>query len=133
MSTLATSTRIAPPSRGLTNADWDHPDVFADRAAVVAAFAAWVRGFDGGGESPLLVANVGDAGVREVLAVLRDWPGRLVVVAVVEEPGGSPGRLHRPASRRTPRPPGQRGRSWLAGSTEGEGSLEIRGLSPAPP
>ncbi len=73
-----------PVVGGLTNADWDHPDVFADRAAVVAAFVAWVRGFDGGGERPVLVANVGDAGVREVLVELRDWPGRLLVVQVVD-------------------------------------------------
>ncbi len=73
-----------PAVGGLTNADWDHPDVFADRAAVVAVFAAWVRRFDGGGEAPALVANVGDAGVREVLAYLRDWPGRLLVVRLAE-------------------------------------------------
>jgi UDP-N-acetylmuramate--alanine ligase len=73
-----------PVIGGLTNADWDHPDVFPDRAAVVATFAAWVRAFDGGGEPPLLVANVADAGVREVLAELRDWEGRLVVVLVTD-------------------------------------------------
>ena len=28
----------------LTSAEWDHPDVFADRAAVLAAFEAWLRG-----------------------------------------------------------------------------------------
>ena len=27
----------------LTSAEWDHPDVFADRAAVLAAFEAWIR------------------------------------------------------------------------------------------
>ena len=27
----------------VTSAEWDHPDVFADRAAVVAAFDGWVR------------------------------------------------------------------------------------------
>ncbi len=67
----------------LTNADWDHPDVFPDRAAVVAAFGAWIRRFDGDGEDPVLVANAGDPGVREVLAGLRDWSGRLVAVRVV--------------------------------------------------
>jgi len=119
-----------PAIGGLTNADWDHPDVFADRAAVVAAFAAWVRGFDGGGESPLLVANVGDAGVLEVLAALHDWPGRLVVVRVTEDPedpeavrsslldahmtgAGSPRAIVA---------------HWRHGA--GEGSLEILGLEP---
>ena len=27
----------------LTSAEWDHPDVFADRAAVLAAFERWIR------------------------------------------------------------------------------------------
>ncbi len=31
----------------LLNADWDHPDVFADRAAVVATFEDWIRRFRG--------------------------------------------------------------------------------------
>ena len=34
----------------LTSAEWDHPDVFADREAVLAAFEAWIRrmaGVDG--------------------------------------------------------------------------------------
>jgi UDP-N-acetylmuramate--alanine ligase len=74
-----------PVIGGLTNADWDHPDVFPDRAAVVAAFAGWVRDFDGGGESPILVANVGDVGVRHVVAALRTWEGRLIAVQVVED------------------------------------------------
>jgi UDP-N-acetylmuramate--alanine ligase len=75
-----------PVIGGLTNVDWDHPDVFIDRAAVVSAFTAWVRDFDGAGEAPVLVVNVGDFGAREVLAGLQDWPGRLLVVAVVEGP-----------------------------------------------
>lgn len=57
----------------LTNVDWDHPDVFADRPDVVAAFAAWLDGAAAGREErdPLvLVANVADAGVREVLETL---------------------------------------------------------------
>ena len=33
----------------LTNADWDHPDVFRDRAAVVAAFVAWIVPSTGAG------------------------------------------------------------------------------------
>jgi UDP-N-acetylmuramate--alanine ligase len=73
-----------PAVGGLTNADWDHPDVFADRAAVVGAFAGWVRRFDGGGQTPVLVANVGDAGSCDVLVELRGWPGLLVVVRVLE-------------------------------------------------
>jgi UDP-N-acetylmuramate--alanine ligase len=72
------------------NADWDHPDVFADRAAVVDAFERWVRRFDGGGEAPVLAANVGDLGVRELVARLPDWPGRLVAFEVVLEGATDP-------------------------------------------
>ncbi len=73
----------------LLNADWDHPDVFADRAAVVATFEGWIRRFrgavagDGGSTAPMLVANAGDAGVRELLPRLSDWPGRLVAFEVI--------------------------------------------------
>ena len=122
-----------PEVGGLTNADWDHPDVFADRAAVVAVFAAWVRSFDGGGEAPVLVANVGDAGVREVLADLRGWPGRLLVVAIVEDredPGAvctSLQRMHVTATG----PAQALAARWS--HTAGEGSLEIVGLDPRAP
>jgi UDP-N-acetylmuramate--alanine ligase len=69
----------------LLNADWDHPDVFASRADVVTAFATWIRAFDGRGAVPTLVANAADEGVREVLGLLRDWAGRLVVTTVTED------------------------------------------------
>jgi UDP-N-acetylmuramate--alanine ligase len=68
----------------LLNAEWDHPDVFADEAAVQDAFEAWIRamvaGTDGG--PPTLVANVGDAGAARVVERLGDWPGRVVRVAL---------------------------------------------------
>lgn len=53
----------------LTGAEWDHPDVFADRAAVEAAFATWLRRATDGAR---VVANVGDAGAAAVLDRLRD-------------------------------------------------------------
>lgn len=67
----------------LTSIEWDHPDVFADLDAVVAAFRAWIQamgaGWDNrGGASlpgrsrPVLVANVGDAGVRALIASLGE-------------------------------------------------------------
>jgi len=74
----------------LTSAEWDHPDVFADRAAVLAAFETWIRrmaGVDGpagAGSPPVLVANVGDEGVAELVARLTDWPGRLVATALAD-------------------------------------------------
>ncbi|MGH2468226.1 MAG: glutamate ligase domain-containing protein, partial [Candidatus Limnocylindrales bacterium] len=68
----------------LLNADWDHPDVFADRAAVVDAFAGWIRRFAPAGEEPpTLVANAGDAGVAALLPRLTDWPGRILAFHVL--------------------------------------------------
>ncbi len=114
----------------LTNADWDHPDVFPDRAAVVAAFVAWISAFDGGGVDPVLIANAGDAGVREVLAALRDWPGRLVAVQVVsqdEDPAAAVAALARAHAT------GRGAATAIVGSwrtsPSGEGSLSIVGLT----
>jgi UDP-N-acetylmuramate--alanine ligase len=76
----------------LLNADWDHPDVFADRGAVVATFERWIRRFDGGGEEPVLAVDAGDTGAAEVLARLADWEGRVIAFRVIgagdgEDPG----------------------------------------------
>jgi UDP-N-acetylmuramate--alanine ligase len=70
----------------VTSAEWDHPDVFADRAAVVAAFDGWVRRSRGDGEPPTLVANVADPGVAELVSGLRDWEGRVLATAIVDAP-----------------------------------------------
>jgi UDP-N-acetylmuramate--alanine ligase len=48
----------------LTSVEWDHPDVFADDAAVHEAFARWLEGIRDGGT---IVANVADAGVAAVI------------------------------------------------------------------
>lgn len=118
-----------PAIGALLNADWDHPDVFADRAAVVATFAAWIRSFDGGGESPMLAANVGDRGVRETLATLATWPGRLVAVAVVDAPTDPEVERRRLAARH---PTGGGPSTAIVGRYEpgpaGEGRLAIAGL-----
>ncbi len=74
----------------ITSAEWDHPDVFADRAAVIAAFEVWLRqGTDadpGLGQigSPVAVINVADAGAAELATALHDWPGSIVATAVIE-------------------------------------------------
>ena len=72
----------------LTSAEWDHPDVFADRAAVIAAFDAWLRRARpaADGTPPVLVANIADDGVAELVSGLAAWPGRVVATAVVDVP-----------------------------------------------
>ncbi len=75
----------------LTSAEWDHPDVFVDRAAVVDCFAAWLEGAARTVARPVLVANVGDPGVVEVVERLESesWPGRILRTWL--EPGSGAG------------------------------------------
>ncbi|HSH22303.1 MAG TPA: cyanophycin synthetase, partial [Candidatus Caenarcaniphilales bacterium] len=68
----------------LLNAEWDHPDVFADEQAVLDAFEGWLRRAAEGGRTPALVANVGDPGVARLVHQLADWPGSLLTVALGE-------------------------------------------------
>ena len=69
----------------LLNAEWDHPDVFADEEAVLSAFEAWIRRAPAGAT---LVADTTGAGVRRIVERLRlDWHGA-VVDAPAEIPEG---------------------------------------------
>jgi UDP-N-acetylmuramate--alanine ligase len=71
----------------VTSVEWDHPDVFANREAVVVAFERWIRRSRATrGKRPTLVANVGDQGVAEVVTRLADWDGDVVAVALGERP-----------------------------------------------
>ena len=66
----------------LTTADWDHPDVFPDRDAVIGAFADWLGRADG---AATIVANLDDAGVVDVIGRLQrqvDRPGSVIGVSV---------------------------------------------------
>ena len=58
----------------LTSAEWDHPDVFADQAAVVDTFEAWLR------RAPTWRARSSPTsatpGVEAILDRLADWPVR---------------------------------------------------------
>ena len=65
----------------LTGAEWDHPDVFADRSAVIDAFESWLRRMPG---QATIVANVGDPGAEAVVARLRDTTVRVLAYAVVD-------------------------------------------------
>jgi UDP-N-acetylmuramate--alanine ligase len=94
----------------LTSAEWDHPDVFADRGAVVDSFAAWIERAGRSRSSPVLVANMGDAGVVEVVRRLAGWPGRLVCVSLRGAGVGLPDADSLAAIR---------------GLTDAQGSLEV--------
>jgi UDP-N-acetylmuramate--alanine ligase len=71
----------------LTSAEWDHPDVFPDEAAVLDVFDAWVRRMlpgPTGAAPPVLVANVGNPGVESVAGRFADWRGQIDAVAVAD-------------------------------------------------
>ncbi len=82
----------------LTSAEWDHPDVFEDRAAVLVAFEAWIRAsapvVTALGRTPVLVANVADDGVAEICGRLADWPGRLLATRIVDAAGHDAPKAH---------------------------------------
>ena len=75
----------------LTSLEWDHPDVFGDLDAVSSAVEGWIRAAAVGDRRPVLIANAGDPNVAALCHRLRlDWPGDLVITAVVD---ASPQRL----------------------------------------
>ena len=65
-----------PSVIALLNAEWDHPDVFADEAAVLDAFEDWIRRAG----SATLIANIADRGAAMVVERLASWPGTIVRV-----------------------------------------------------
>jgi UDP-N-acetylmuramate--alanine ligase len=67
----------------LTNVEWDHPDVFADRAAVMDAFTDWLlRPMDT--PAPAIVVNVGDPGAAAVAERLAPSPGHVIATALID-------------------------------------------------
>ena len=64
----------------LTSVEWDHPDVFADDAAVRDVFVRWLKG------ARAIVANVGDAGAAAVVTS-RDLRGKPVVTVALDGTG----------------------------------------------
>jgi UDP-N-acetylmuramate-alanine ligase len=112
----------------LTSAEWDHPDVFADAAAVQDAFARWLRRLPDGSA---IVANVADVGVAAVVDALRDRATALTAVALTDtDPrrgGHVRGLAQRYATAAGPATP-------LLGrivASEPEGTvLELHGLDP---
>ena len=66
----------------LTNIEWDHPDVFADRAAVIDAFGTWLSRVP----EATLVASLSSLGVEELVRRLVDRAGPVIGVGL-EGPG----------------------------------------------
>jgi UDP-N-acetylmuramate--alanine ligase len=58
----------------LLNAEWDHPDVFADERAVLDAFAAWVERVPGA----TLVYNAADRGSHSIARRLHGRQGPVI-------------------------------------------------------
>ena len=78
-----------PSIVALTTIEWDHPDVFADRGAVLGAFATWLAR----APEATIVANVGDPGVRDLLDRLEGRPARLVTTALGDGEADITGRI----------------------------------------
>lgn len=76
----------------ITGAEWDHPDVFADGAAVEAAFVGWLRRAPAGGVSAI---NVGDPGGASVAAALADSDRRIIATTLVDAALDLPNRPSR--------------------------------------
>jgi len=75
-----------PAGAIVTNVEMDHPDYFADAAAVMDSFERFVRGMrpDPAVGGRLLLIGADDPGARALAARLGDWDGRLVTFG----PGG---------------------------------------------
>ncbi len=112
----------------LTGAEWDHPDVFADAAAVEATFAAWLRHLPDGAT---LVANVADGGAGSVVTQLLDRAIRVVGYGLIDaSPVG--GGFHRGIAERFATSAGP-ARALLGRILRAEAAgtvLEIHGLDP---
>jgi UDP-N-acetylmuramate--alanine ligase len=115
-----------PDVIALTTIEWDHPDVFADRAAVVRSIGAWIMK----APNATLVANLDDPGIVELVDVLeaaRGWHGRLVGVSVAGRASagrvaGGPAALSLDA----------RIEGSIGERSAEETVLDITGLGPAP-
>ncbi len=113
----------------VTSAEWDHPDVFADQAAVGRALEAWLR------RAPIgatLVANVGEPGVEAVAARLGDWPGSIVAYALVDQAPQRLGGYARAIAERyaTAAGPASALLGRVTASDPDSTTVEIHGLDP---
>jgi UDP-N-acetylmuramate--alanine ligase len=113
----------------VTSAEWDHPDVFADRDAVVAAFAGWLRQMEPGGT---VVANVGDPGVAALVGRLSDTDRGLLAVALVDQAPQRLGGYARAIAEqyRTSAGPARVILGRIAALDAASTTLELHGLDP---
>ncbi|MBF6604383.1 MAG: hypothetical protein IVW53_02200 [Chloroflexi bacterium] len=122
----------------LTNADWDHPDVFADRDAVIETYVDWLAaaalGGDGprDGPPPVLVANVADRGAELVVGRMAGWPGTVIATALLDGASAPrPGLLRGMADQYTTGGGPARGLlGRIVGADPSGTTLEITGLDP---
>ncbi len=83
-----------PDVVALTTVEWDHPDVFVDRAAVIDAFAHWLDRVP----AATLIANLEDPGVVDLLDSLQAGSGRTgPVIGVSLAVPDAGGRVTEPA------------------------------------
>lgn len=117
----------------VTSAEWDHPDVFPDRAAVVAAFDRWLRAAaTADGPAPTAVVNVADAGAAALAEGLRDWPGTIVATALVDGDGARGASFARGIAEQyaTAAGPARAVLARIAASEPDATTIEIHGLDP---
>ncbi|MDQ2966435.1 MAG: Mur ligase family protein, partial [Chloroflexota bacterium] len=111
----------------LTSAEWDHPDVFADQAAVTDAFVAWIRRMPDRG---IVVANAADPGVETILNRILDLPLSIVAYAMTNAAPRS-GVLRGLAERYTTASgPATALLGRIASADPAGTTLEIHGLDP---
>ena len=116
----------------LTGAEWDHPDVFADRRAVEEAFAGWLQRVPDGAS---LVINLGDEGARtvlgDVLESARDRAVRVIGYALVGPGAADEGFVVGTAGRSTTSAgPATMLLGRIVGAEPDGTTLEIDGLDP---
>jgi UDP-N-acetylmuramate--alanine ligase len=113
----------------LTSAEWDHPDVFADQAAVVTTFETWLRRTPHGAT---VVANIADSGVETVLERLADWSGSIVAYALVDQAPQRLGGYARAISERftTAAGPATTLFGRVTGTDRTSTTMELHGLDP---
>jgi UDP-N-acetylmuramate--alanine ligase len=114
----------------VTTVEWDHPDVFADRAAVLDAFEVWLRRAADVASAPVLVANVGDAGVEELVARLSDTAFRVIATGIVDQAPQRLGGFGRAIAERfaTAAGPAEAVLGRIAGADAAGTDLELHGL-----